>query len=133
MQTDVEVLKTEVGSLRADMAGLNAKMDIVLSMQVQMVQLQERQDTTNKALDRAFDSIRDTRERLQTMESVYHRTWGIARGFFLVGALLMSFTVWYFQEQLATLKKHAVDLQVVDRRMERIEGKLWPDIAGEPK
>ncbi len=123
MQTDVEVLKSEMRGLQTGMADLNAKMDIVMSMQVQMVRLQEQQESTRQGLDRAFSSIRETRQATTAMETQMHKALSFVKGGALVGTILMAFVQWYVIDQINTLK-------AVERRVTMVESKVWPDVVG---
>lgn len=123
MQTDVEVLKSEMRGLQAGMSDLSAKMDMLISMQVQMVRLQEQQESTRQGLDRAFSSIRETRQASTAMETQVHKALSFVKGGALVGALLIAFVQWYVIDQINTLK-------AVERRLTAVETKLWPDVAG---
>jgi hypothetical protein len=126
MQTDVEVLKSELRGLQASMSDLSAKMDMMISMQVQLVRLQEQQDSIRQALDRAFVSIREHRVAASAVETHLHKAMGFIKGGALVGALLIGFVQWYVIDQINTLK-------AVERRVTIVESKLWPNVSGGDK
>jgi hypothetical protein len=126
MQTDIEVLKTEVRALQAGVSEVAAKLDIVMTMQVQIVRLQEQHDGQRQAVDRAFASIREQSEKINE----FHRMSSFLKGGALVAAVLFSFVQWYVIGQVRTLEQVNTDLKHIDRRMLAIEAKLWPESAG---
>lgn len=130
MQTNVEVLKSEMRGLQASVADIGAKMDLLLSMQVQIVRLQEQQDNTKEAVTRVFSNMREDRQRIGQTESTVHRTLSFVRGGALVGAVLFAFAQWYVLQQLNVIDKLDTTMGAVDRRVITIESRLWPDIAG---
>lgn len=130
MQTDIEVLKTEMRGLQTAISEVGSKMDMLLGMQVQIVRLQEQHDSTKQSVDRAFSSIRDMGGRVQTTESTVHKVLSFVKGGALVGALLFGFAQWYVMQQLAAINRIDADLSVIDRRMIAVEAKIWPDTIG---
>lgn len=130
MQTDVEILKVEMRGLQGSMSEIVAKMDMLIAMQVQIVRLQEQQDTQRQAMDRAFDSIRTNREAVSAVDNSFQRAYSFIKGGALVGTLLLAFVQWYVVDQINTLKQVDVEIKAVDRRMTVIESRLWPDVVG---
>ena len=106
---------------------------MVLSMQVQLVRLQEQHDHTRQALDRAFSTIRDTRARSDDTENKVIRMLSFVRGGAAVGAVLFAFTQWYVLEQLAALQQVVDRVSAIDRRVISIEARTLPVEAGGPK
>jgi hypothetical protein len=133
MQTNVEVLKTEMRGLQTGMSELAAKMDMLISMQVQLVRLQEQHDTHRQALDRAFSSIRVNGEEVRRVDSSFHKAYSFIKGGALVGTLLWGFIQWYVVGQINTLNQVDVDLKAVDRRIAVIESKVWVGTSGDSK
>lgn len=124
MQTDIEVLKTEVRSLQTGVSEVAAKMDIILSMQVQIVRLQEQHDGHRQAVDRAFAAIRE--QKIQVRE--FNRLTSFIKGGALVATLLFAFVQWYVLGQIKTLERVDADVKALDRRTSSVESKLWPDL-----
>lgn len=130
MHTDIEVLKTEMRSLQAAVSEVGLKIDMLLSMQVQIGRMQEQHDSTKQAVDRAFSSLRETNNRVQTTESTVHKVLSFVKGGALVGALLFGFAQWYVMQQLTAINRIDADLSIIDRRMISVESKIWPDTVG---
>lgn len=129
MQTDIEVLKTEVRGLQSGISELAAKIDIIISMQVQLVRLQEQHDNQRQAVDRAFTTIREHKKHISGFQQVI---W-LIKGGALVAAVLLGFLNWYLFDQINTLKRVDVDVKAVDRRVTIIESRIWPDVPGGSK
>ena len=129
MQTDIEVLKTEVRGLQTGISELAAKIDIIISMQVQLVRLQEQHDNQRQAVDRAFNTIREHKEQISGFQQVV----GHIKGGALVATVLMAFVNWYVIDQINTLRRVDVDVKAVDRRGTIIESRIWPDVPGGSK
>lgn len=127
MQTDIEVLKNEVQSLNSTIAGIGAKMDLVLQMQLQMVQLNERQEHQRQALDRAFSAIKETRATADGAKVAISKILSFVRGGALVGAALFGFAQWYVYTRLEQLDAVQNSIVTLDRRTMHIEAKIWPD------
>ena len=129
MQTAIEVLKTEVRGLQSGISELAAKIDIIISMQVQLVRLQEQHDSQRHAVDRAFNALSEHKEHI----SGFHQVVNYIKGGALVATILMAFVNWYVIDQINTLKRVDVDVKAVDRRVTIIESRLWPDVPGGSK
>lgn len=129
MQTDIEVLKTEVRGLQSGISELAAKIDIIISMQVQLVRLQEQHDSQRQAVDRAFNALREHKKHI----SGFHHVVSYIKGGALVATVLIAFVNWYVIDQINTLKRVDVDVKAVDRRVTIIESRIWPDVPGGSK
>lgn len=129
MQTDIEVLKTEVRSLQQGVSEVAAKIDIIMSMQVQIVRLQEQHDGHRQAVDRAFAAIREQKQQVSELNSLRN----VVKGGALVATLLFAFAQWYVLGQLTTLQRVDTDVKMIDRRVLSVESKLWPDTTGGSK
>ena len=127
MQTDIEVLKTEVHGLYRAVTDVATKIDMLLAMQVQLVRLQEQHDTTRQALDRAFDALRTVRTKADTTDSRLHAYIAFVRGGALVGAILFGAAQWYMLQQLSTLQEVAKHSNKVNMRLTLVEKQLWPN------
>jgi hypothetical protein len=127
MQTDIEVLKNEVHSLSGTVASIGAKMDLVLQMQLQIVQLNERQEHQRQALDRAFGAIKETRVTADKAQTDISKILSFVRGGAIGGAALFSFAQWYVYVRLDQIDAMQTSLFTLDRRMSHIESKVWPD------
>lgn len=124
MQTDIEVLKTEMMGIKDGLAGVASKMDMLLELQVQLVLLQERHDSTRKTLDSSFEAIHDIRQRVEKSEGRISTAIGVIKGGLIIGTFLFSFTVWYMQDQLAELKNVAKQANHFDLRLSLMESEL---------
>ena len=133
MNTDVEVLKADMRNLQTSVSEVSAKMDMLLSMQVQLARLQEQHDHTRQAVDRAFNSLKDTRDRSEQTEGKVAKALSFVRGGALVGALLFGFAQWYVLQQLEIIKQVEANVTAIDRRIISIEARAWPDVAGGSK
>jgi phage shock protein A len=130
VHTDIEVLRTEIGALRANVSEVGAKMDMLLSMQVQLVGLQKDIEHTRASVDRAFDGLRTAKDLAVSTDSKLSKAISAGRGAALVGAVLFAFAQWYVLQQLQAIKDTAASVTAVERRLHYIEAKIWPDTAG---
>lgn len=133
MDTDVEVLKAEMRNIQTSMSEVGAKLDVLLGMQIQLVRLQEQHDHTRQALDRAFSSLKDTKDRSEETEGRVAKALSFVRGGALVGAMLFGFAQWYVLQQLEIIKQVEANVTAIDRRIISIEARVWPDVAGGSK
>lgn len=124
MQTDIEVLKSEVMGIKEAVSGVASKMDMLLALQVQLVRLQEQHDTTRKTLESSFDAIHDIRERVEKSEGRISTAIGVIKGGLIIGTFLFSFTLWYVQDQLHNLKEVAKQANSFDMRLTIMESEL---------
>ena len=130
MHTDIEVLRAEIGGLRATVSEVGAKMDMLIAMQVQLVGLQKDIEHTRASVDRAFDAIRSTKSLAAETDSRLSKaisTWSGAAG---VGVILFGFVQWYVLQQLQIIKDTTTAVSAIERRMHYIEAKVWPDTTG---
>ena len=132
MQTDIGVLKAEVKNLADVISNIGAKMDILLSMQVQLVQLQERHEHTKEQLDTANSKI----EAAQTLASEtaikMTRYYSFINGVMLTGAIFFGFIQWYVVSQINHIEQMDTSIQVIERRLDSLGSKTWFD-AGKEK
>ena len=130
MQTDIEVLKSKVEDIKIVMASVSSRIDLVLSMQTQIVELRERGENHRQAIDRAFDSIRSAKDVAEKANTKIDRIIFFVKGGSLVGVLLFSFVQWYVLQQLGNTKMMSESIILNDRRLMRIEDKMWPESGG---
>jgi phage shock protein A len=130
VNVDIEVLRTEIGALRTNVSEVGAKMDMLLSMQVQLVGLQKDIEHTRASVDRAFDGLRTAKELAVSTDNKLSKAISAGRGAGLVGAVLFAFAQWYMLEQLQAIKDTSASVVAVERRLHYIEAKVWPDVAG---
>ena len=130
VHTDIEVLRTEIGSLRTNVSEVAAKMDMLLAMQVQLVGLQKDIEHTRASVDRAFDALRVVRAKADSNEVKLTSTISMGRGAFVVGAVLVAAIQWWVLQQIAEISTNTAALHAVDRRLGYVEQKLWPDSVG---
>lgn len=127
MQSDIEVLKTEVRGLHSAVSDIGTKMDILLALQVQMVRLQEQHDNTRQALDRAFEAISNVKTTANSTEGRFIFWRGLFLGGAFVGAILVGFAEWYVIQQIHTLQEVADKANGFNLRLTLMERKVWPD------
>lgn len=124
---DIEVMKSELMELRNDIHQVNAKMDVVLQMQVAITQLQERHETQRGGLDRAFSAIKENKHKSDSTHAELARWTSFVKGGAIVGMLLLGATQWYMLQQIEKLENTSKAYFSLDRRMTFVESKLWPD------
>jgi hypothetical protein len=124
MATDIEVLKVEVQGLHRAITDVSVKMDVLLSLQVQLVRLQEQHDNTRKALDRAFEKIRDVSEESTATANRINTTQALVRGAAGVGVLLFAFAQWYAMSKIEAIEGNTALIQIIDRRIGKIENQI---------
>lgn len=136
MQTDIGVLKAEVKNLADVISSIGAKMDILLSMQVQLVQLQERHEHTKEQLDTANGKIAAAHALANETSIRMTKYYSFVNGVMLTGALFFGFIQWYVIDQINNVEKMETSIQVIERKLEAIATKTWfppPENEGDPK
>ena len=130
VHTDIEVLRAEIGGLRATVSEVGAKMDMLIAMQVQLVGLQKDIEHTRASVDRAFDALRSTKNLAESTEGRLTKAISTWKGAAAVGVILFAFAQWYVLQQLQIIKDTAMTVSAIERRMHYIEAKVWPDKTG---
>lgn len=130
VNADIEILRGEIGALRSNVTEVAAKMDMLLAMQVQLVGLQKDIEHTKASVDRAFDGLRSTKELASSTDNRLTEVVSAGRGAALVGVMLFAFVQWYVLQQIGVIDTTAKAVQALDRRMQYVEAKIWPDVAG---
>lgn len=125
---DIEVMKSELTELRQDVHQINAKMDVILQMQVSITQLQERHETQKSSLERAFSAIKENKHSSDNVASELSRWVSFAKGGAIVGAVLFGAAQWYMLKQIESLEKTSGAYFSLDRRITFVETKIWPDL-----
>lgn len=132
MQTDIGVLKAEVKNLTDVISNIGAKMDILLSMQVQLVQLQERHEHTKEQLDAANTKIEAAHILAAETAIKMTRYYSFINGVMLTGAIFFGFIQWYVVSQVNHIEQMDTSIQVIERRLDALGAKTWFD-AGKGK
>ena len=134
MQTDIGVLKAEVKNLAGVISNVGAKMDILLSMQVQLVQLQERHEHAKEQLDAANAKI-DAAQALASETAIrMTKYYSFVNGVMLAGALFFSFIQWYVISQIRHVEEMDNAIQAIERRLDSLDSETWfssPDTNGD--
>lgn len=130
VHTDIEVLRAEIGGLRATVSEVGAKMDMLIAMQVQLVGLQKDIEHTRASVDRAFDALRSTKNMAAETDSRLSKAISTWKGAAAVGVILFGFAQWYVLQQLQIIKDTTTTVSAIERRLHYIEAKLWPGTAG---
>lgn len=134
MQTDIGVLKAEVKNLADAISNVGAKMDILLSMQVQLVQLQERHEHAKEQLDAANAKI-DAAQALASETAIrMTKYYSFVNGVMLAGALFFSFIQWYVISQIRHVEEMDNAIQAIERRLDSLDSTTWfssPDTNGD--
>ena len=130
VETDIQVLESKLTGLTRSfdqMAGqLTAKMDSMMSMQLQMARLQEQQAHMQAAQDRMFSAHEKHRIRIEGVETSVGKTLSFVRGTVLVGTVLCIFAQWYAVGQLDVVQETAKNVATNDRRIFMIEQDRLP-------
>lgn len=124
MVSDIEVLKSDVASLHSAIDTVCAKMDILLSMQVQLVQLQERHEHTKETLNSSFNAIRNLETLSQTNNMTLVKSISLVRGFVIAIVILFGFLQWYALTEIENVENNIKAVQAVDRRVILLENKV---------
>ena len=125
MQTDIGVLKTEVKNLAGVISNVGAKMDILLSMQVQLVQLQERHEHAKEQLDTANAKI-DAAQALASETAIrMTKYYSFVNGVMLAGALFFSFIQWYVISQIRHVEEMDNTIRAIERRLDGLDSETW--------
>ena len=130
VETDIQVLESKLTGLTRSfdqMAGqLTAKMDSMMSMQLQMARLQEQQAHMQSAQDRMFSVLEKHRIRIEGVETSVGKTLSFVRGTVLVGTVLFIFAQWYAVGQLDVVQETANSVAANDRRIFMLEQERFP-------
>lgn len=133
MQTEIEILKVEMRGMVSSITQLGVKMDSMLAIQTQIVRLQEQQDNSRLAMDRAFTSIREVEVRADATEAKLTQSLSFIRGALFVSALVFSGLQWYVLKQFESVGKTNDMVVAIDRRLYTLETRVWPDLNGARK
>jgi len=125
MQTDIGVLKAEVKNLADVISNIGAKMDILLSMQVQLVQLQERHEHAKEQLDAANSKIEIAHTLASETAIRMTRYYSFINGVMLTGAIFFGFIQWYVVSQINHIEQIDTSIQVIERRLDGLATKTW--------
>lgn len=134
MQTDIGVLKVEVKNLADVISNVGVKMDVLLSMQVQLVQLQERHEHAKEQLDTANVKI-DAAQALASETAIrMTKYYSFVNGVMLTGALFFGFIQWYVIGEIQQVEEMDNTIQAFERRLDSLDSKTWlssPDTNGD--
>ena len=117
VETDVKVLKSELSALTVAVERMSAKLDAVVTLQVETAKMQTEQRQHSEALERAFRAIGENRGRTGELETKVTKSMAFVRGAMFVGALLFGFVQWYALDKISDLKWVGSQLNVIDRRV----------------
>lgn len=125
METELGVLRNEIEGMHKSFdvfrAEFSSKLDIIMAMQVQLVQLQERYNNAQAAIDRAFNAINELDKKTESNKAHIDKSLGGARILALTGAIIIGMLQWYFLRQIDTIETARELLVTVDRRVAWLE------------
>lgn len=121
VDADVRVLKAEMSAVTTAVERMTAKLDTLVTMQVEVGKMQTELRQHSEALERAFKAIGDNRGQVGKVDSEVHRSLAFIRGALFVGALLLSAGTWYAKDRLNDMKIISTQLTAVDRRVLMVE------------
>jgi hypothetical protein len=130
MQTDVEVLKSEIGGLRGSITEIAAKIDFLISLQVQIVRLETQHDTLRRDIDEAFSEIRGNDSDIGKINTHVNKALGGLRVLLLALTVLGAAANLYLVDKMVVLKENQDEIKVIDRRITVLESKPWPELTG---
>jgi hypothetical protein len=133
MQTDVEVLKTELRNVLSSVVAVSAKVDILISLQGQLIRLEAEQGTHRRDIDNIGDSVRVVSTHLTEVDAHKNKAIGGLRVLILAGGLIIGLAQFYMIEKVRYIENNTTEIKYMDRRMAAIEAKLWPDTSGGAK
>lgn len=132
MESDIEVLKTQVGGLREAVDGISSKIDSVLVMQESLVRLQEQHSNTREALDRAFKLIVEVREESEHTAAKVSN-WGVGGTVaFVLGGVIIAMIQWYAMKRDNEIDRMGDSLITVERRLAWIGHERYGRAGQEP-
>lgn len=129
-QTDVEVLKTEINGLRGSLTEIAAKIDFLISMQVQIVRLETQQDNHRRDIDAAHTLARNNTDQINGINAYVHKALGGLRVVLLCLTLIGGVAHLFIADKINTLTSVLEDVKVIDRRLTVMESRVWPDTSG---
>jgi hypothetical protein len=132
MQTEIALLNQEVASLHRIVGDVNTKVDLLVSMQLNLQRLQDRTDHHEAAFRKSEEDQRRTTEKLRhDLDNCFKvanhardslSTW-INRGVggLVVGGMLLGCLQWFVLRELTTYRVDAEVAQTNSLRIEKIE------------
>lgn len=132
MESDIEVLKTQVSGLREAVDNVSSKIDSVLALQESLVRLQEQHSNTREALERAFKLIVEVREESgHTANKVSN--WGVGGAVaFLLGGVIVAMIQWYAMKRDNEVDRMGDSLVTLERRIGWLEHDRYGRAGQEP-
>jgi hypothetical protein len=125
METELGVLKNEIEGMHKAFdlfrAEFSSKLDIIMAMQVQVVQLQERYNNAQASIDRAFNAIGELERRGDDTKGYVDKSLGGAKIFAITGALIVGMLQWYFLKQIDSIEATNEMMTTIDRRVAWLE------------
>ena len=129
-QTDVEVLKAEINGLRGSLSEIAAKIDFLISMQVQIVRLETQQDTHRRDIDMAHALARENTTQISNINTYVNKAFGGLRVIMLCLTLVGAVSHLFIADKINTLSSAVEDIKAIDRRLTVMESKVWPNTSG---
>lgn len=121
VEADLEVLKSELAGLHRAVDAFGAKIDLMMQMQVQLVQVQEQHATTRAGLDRAFTAIKNLSEKHDDERLNNRSAIAMIRGMAIASVFFLGGLQWYAKGQIEDVQRAVKDLATVDRRLSVLE------------
>jgi hypothetical protein len=132
MQTEIALLNQEVASLHRIVGDVNTKVDLLVSMQLNLQRLQDRTDHHEAAFRKSEEDQRRATEKLRNdLDNCFKVANGardslsswVNRGFggLVVGGLLLGCLQWFVLRELATYRDGAEVTQANSAHIEKIE------------
>lgn len=132
MESDIEVLKTQVSGLREAVDGISSKIDSVLVMQESLVRLQEQHSNTREALERAFKLIVEVREESEHTAAKVSN-WGVGGTVaFVLGGVIIAMIQWYAMKRDNDVERMGESMVTIERRLAWIEHERYGRAGQEP-
>lgn len=132
MQTEIALLNQEVASLHRIVGDVNTKVDLLVTMQLNLQRLQDRTDHHEAAFRKSEEDQRRTTEKLRNdLDNCFKVANGardslsswINRGVggLVVGSLLLGSLQWFVLRELASYRSDAELTQTNSAHIEKIE------------
>lgn len=120
MMPETEIIKTEINALKRMMDRFDQKLDSLVALQIQMVELRGDHGATKAGLERAFDAIDNIKHQQASTGKLLNKIMGGA----IAAAVLIGVVQWFLLRELQEYDNMKKDVNSMSRRLDKISDSL---------
>lgn len=131
MQTDITILKNQQDALKESIGEVNAKLDILVRMQIDIVKLGEQHNHSQQAIDRAFQVINEhgrdlesTESKISAVDLKVNKASNMFKGGMAVAGVLYAIIQYMALQQIDQTKWLTQQANLIDRRVLLLESRI---------